>query len=130
LESLKILCDVFSFKHFLKYLYYFSGCMYFSITVWFNLQLYLCSIDKFIAGIDSNPQDELVNLLCGVPVSDPLRQFLENSLSEGVWSFLIFILLFEMTQWSHMLCLVFSQKMHEWMLAGIKTISKEHWFYW
>jgi len=86
----------------------------------------LCSIDKFIAGIDSNPQDELVNLLCGVPVSDPLRQFLENSLTEGVWSFLIFILLFEMTQWSHMLCLVFSQKMHEWMLAGIKTISKEH----
>lgn len=34
-------------------------------------------------GLDSSPQDELVNLLCGVPVSDALRQFLENSLSEG-----------------------------------------------
>lgn len=34
-------------------------------------------------GLDSSPQDELVNVLCGVPVSDALRQFLENSLSEG-----------------------------------------------
>ncbi|KAH9305044.1 hypothetical protein KI387_009448, partial [Taxus chinensis] len=34
-------------------------------------------------GLESSQRDELVNLLCGVPASDALRQFLENSLSEG-----------------------------------------------
>ncbi|GLJ27077.1 hypothetical protein SUGI_0530760 [Cryptomeria japonica] len=36
-----------------------------------------------VHGLDSNQQDELVNFLCGFTASDALRQFLENSLSEG-----------------------------------------------
>eukprot|EP01018_Ginkgo_biloba_P039857 Gb_32209 [translate_table: standard] len=33
-------------------------------------------------GLDSSPQDELVNLLCGDPPNDAMHQFLENSLGE------------------------------------------------